>query len=85
MALLKKLTKERRQQMKLNIPAIKELINVKYRGNQSFFADEIDIAVSYLNQILNGRRNDNSSRVCNNIIVYCEKNNMDYKKYIFLD
>lgn len=70
--------------MKLNIPAIKEFIDKKYRGNQSFFADEIDVDRAYLNQILNGKKKDSSSKVCNNLIVYCEKNNIDYKLFIFL-
>ena len=70
--------------MQLNIPAIKKLIDEKYRGNQAFFADEIGTSRTYLNLILNGRRNPNSSKACAHIITYCEKNNMNYKDLIIL-
>ena len=70
--------------MKLNIPAIIDFIDEKYRGNKSFFADEINIDRAYLTQILNKKKKDNSSKVCNNIIAYCERNNINYKRFIFL-
>lgn len=71
--------------MKVNIQALQELIEKKYRGNQSFFAEEAKIDRSYLNQLLNGKINNNSPKICNSIIDYCEKNKLNYKIYIFLN
>ena len=71
--------------MKINIQKLQELIKEKYRGNQTFFAEDANIDRSYLNQLLNGKITNNSPKVCNAIINYCEKNNLDYKEYIFLN
>lgn len=69
--------------MKLNILEIQKLINENFKGNISFFADELDISREYLSAILNNRKSSNSSRVCNAIIEFCIKNNIDYKRFIF--
>lgn len=71
--------------MKINVGKIEELINSKFRGNLSFFAETIGIDRSYLYQILHKQKNKNSPKVCNAIIKYCEKNNLKYEDYIFLD
>ena len=71
--------------MRVNIPNLNKLIKEKFRGNRTFFAETIEINRSYLNQILNNKIENNSSKICNAIIKYCEKNNLDYKEYIFLD
>lgn len=71
--------------MRVNIPNLTNLIKEKYRGNQSFFAEEAEIDRCYLNQILNGKVQNNSPKICNKIIRYCEKNNLNYTDYIFLD
>lgn len=71
--------------MRINIPSLIKLIDEKYRGNQTYFAEEAKIDRSYLNQILNGKVSNNSSKICNKIIRYCERNNLNYKDYIFLE
>lgn len=71
--------------MRVNISNLNKLIEEKFRGNQTFFAETIDIDRSYLNQVLNNKVDNNSSKICNAIIRYCEKNNLNYKKYISLD
>ena len=71
--------------MRINIQKMQELIKKKYRGNQTFFAEEADIDRSYLNQLLNGKITDNSPKICNAMISYCIKNKLDYKDYIFLN
>ena len=71
--------------MKVNIQALQELIEKKYRGNQSFFAEEANIDRSYLNQLLNGKISNDSPKICNSIINYCEKNKLNYKGYIFFN
>lgn len=72
--------------MEVNISAINELIQKEYRGNQSWFASDININVSYLNEIINKRKSAKSNKLCLAIIKWCEKNKVNYKKYIiFLD
>ena len=69
--------------MELNLEAIKEHIKQKYRNNYTWFAEAIEVDESYFNQIINEKKPSNSNKVCNAIIIYCEKNNLNYKDYIF--
>lgn len=72
--------------MEVNINKIKELIQKEYRDNQTWFADDIGINNSYLNEILNNRKSPKSNKLCLAIIKYCENRKKDYKQYIiFLD
>ncbi len=71
--------------MKINKPAIYELIKYKFRNNQKWFAEELKIDNTYFNAILRGRKSDESNKVCNAIIKYCLKNNLNVKKFIFLE
>lgn len=70
--------------MELNICAIKQLISEKFRNNKSFFADEIGVDSGYLTRALNGNGKEDSPKLCNAIIKYCEINNLNYRDYIFL-
>lgn len=69
--------------MYLNIEGILRLIKEKFRNNKTFFADEIGINRGYLSTVLNGNGKEDSPKLCNAIIKYCEKNNLDCEKYIF--
>lgn len=71
--------------MKINIVALKKLILEKFRNNQSWFADEIGVNVSFLNEIINGRKGADSNKLCTAIILFCENNNLNFRDYIFLD
>lgn len=71
--------------MELNIVALKKLILERFRNNQSWFADEIGVNVSFLNEILNGRKGADSNKLCIAIILFCENNNLNFRDYIFLD
>lgn len=72
--------------MEAKIEAISKLIGDRYRGNQSWFASDIGINISYLNEIINKRKSAKSNKLCTAIIKWCVKHNEDYKKYIiFLD
>lgn len=70
--------------MRVNILNLSKFIKKKYRGNQSFFAKEAEIDRSYFNLLMNGKIDNSSPKICNGIIRYCEKNNLNYKDYIFL-
>ena len=86
MALLKKLTKHERRKfiLKINVLAVQELINEQFRGNQTWFAEEINVAPAYVSRILNNKVDGNSDKMCNGIIKYCELHNLDFRKYIIL-
>lgn len=71
--------------MKVNVINLNRLIEEKFRGNQTFFAETAKIDRSYLNQILNNRVSNNSPKVCNAIIKFCENNNLNYKDFIILE
>ncbi len=71
--------------MKVNVINLNRLIEEKFRGNQTFFAETSKIDRSYLNQILNNRVSNNSPKVCNAIIKFCENNNLNYKDFIILE
>lgn len=69
--------------MRVNIANLAKFIDKRYRGNQSFFAEEAEIDRSYFNQLMNGKINNSSPKICNKLIKYCEKNNLNYKDFIF--
>lgn len=70
--------------MKLNIEKVNQLIAEDFRNNKSFFADEIGVDRAYLSTILNGNGKEDSPKVCNAIVNFCNNNSLDFKKYIFL-
>lgn len=68
--------------MEAKIVPIKNLIREKFHDNNSYFAKEIGMGREYVSAILNGRTPADSPKLCNAIIAYCEKNNLDYKEYV---
>lgn len=70
--------------MEVNIKAVKQLISEKFDNKLTCFVSEIKTDYSYTNQILNGRKSAKSKKICDAIIEYCKKNNLDYMKYIII-
>lgn len=83
--IVKKINKKGGKKMIANIEAIKELIKERFRGNITWFAEEIGMDATYVSTILNNPDKRKSDRFCNLVIKYCELNNLDFKNYIFLD
>jgi hypothetical protein len=71
--------------MEAKIEELRQLIQEEYRGNQSWFAEDIGINASYLSEIINKRKSAKSNKLCLAIIKWCEKKKRDYKRYIFLN
>ena len=69
--------------MEVNIEKVKELINEKFRGNQTFFAETLGIDRHYLNQILLKKQKASSPKLCRAIIQYCLNNKLKKEDYIF--
>ena len=70
--------------MELNIREIKKLIKEYFRGNISWFAEEIGCSRAWVSEALNGGNNNKSSKICKGVIKFCNNNGLDYKNYIFL-
>ena len=71
--------------MKINIEALKELLRDKFDGNQTVFAETMGLERTHVNKVFKNNGKGAGTIFCGAIIKYCESNNMDYKKYIFLD
>lgn len=70
----------------INTDKIKELINRKYRGNISWFADDLNINSSYLSTLLNKNQKIRSDKLTVSIILYCKNNKLNYQDFlIFLN
>lgn len=67
----------------INIEAVQQLIDEKFRGNVSWFAEEIGVDRSYVLALLKHEGNVNKSKkIIVNLMAYCKKNNLDFEKYI---
>lgn len=69
---------------RINVDEVNRLIEEKFRGNKTWFAEEIGVDASYVNQVLNKKAIDHSPKILNGFMKYCEHNNIDIKPYIFL-
>lgn len=69
--------------MKINIEEVKKLIYERFGNKLTNFVAELGVDYSYMNLIINGHRDPDSKKVCDRIVEYCKKNNLDYSKYIF--
>lgn len=70
--------------MKVNIESLQKLIEEKFDNNKTKFAETIGISREYISKVLNEKENNDSAKLCNAIILFCESNNLNYKDYIFL-
>lgn len=68
--------------MEINVRAVQELINERFRGNVSWFAEEIEVDKTYVAALLNHKREANSNKIIVGIIAYCKKNNLNHEKYV---
>jgi hypothetical protein len=82
---VKKINKRRVMKLRVNIEAVLQLIEERFRNNKSFFAETIGVDPSYLNSVLNKKAIDHSPKICNGIVRYCKQNNLNETDYIFLE
>lgn len=68
--------------MRINQETVKRLIKEKFRNNQTWFAEEININPHYFNQIMLGNKKNSSPKACRGIIEYCKKNKLDISEFI---
>lgn len=85
---VKKINKKEKRcrfNMRVNIEEVKKLISERFRNNISWFAEAIGMDATYVSTILNNPKRSTSDKFCNLLIKYCELNNLDFRKYIFLE
>lgn len=70
--------------MKLNILAVKRLIDEETKGNYRQFAKLIGVDSAHLYRAIKQNRSG-GAKIMGALIKYCEHNNCDYREYIFLE
>lgn len=68
-----------------NINALSELLKTRFDDNQSKMARALNVERTHLNKVFKNNGKGAGAIICGAIIKYCDENNLDYKKYIFLD
>ncbi|WP_027340201.1 helix-turn-helix domain-containing protein [Halonatronum saccharophilum] len=62
---------------------IDKLFKEKFNSNVTQFADSIGVSRTTVSQIINRKQLPKDKFFCQ-LINYCEKNNLDFREYIFL-
>lgn len=70
--------------MEVNIEALEKLLDNKFNGNQTAFAEATGLERTHVNKVFKNKGKGAGALFCGAIIKYCEKNNLDYREYIFL-
>ncbi|HHU90224.1 MAG TPA: XRE family transcriptional regulator [Clostridiaceae bacterium] len=68
---------------RLNREKIKELMDIRYKGNYNKFSRELGIDPAHLYRFLNTGIGG-GKKIIFSLMDYCEKNKLDYKKFIEL-
>lgn len=70
--------------MEINVEAIIELLQNRFEGNQAKMARVLGFSRYQLNTILNNNGKCAGKKIIGSIIKYCDTNELDFHKYIFL-
>ena len=70
--------------MEIKIEILQKFINENFRGNISWFSEEIGVDNTYVSTIMNNNKKTNSNKIILGIIKYCELHNKNFRDYIFL-
>lgn len=68
-----------------NIKALLELLKTHFNNNQSEMARAFKVERTHLNKMFKCNGKGAGAVICGAIIKYCNDNNLDYTKYIFLN
>ena len=66
------------------IKALLILLKEKFDNNQSEMARALNVERTHLNKMFKCNGKGAGATICGAIIKYCNENNLDYTKYIFL-
>lgn len=70
--------------MEINIEELKKLLNERFNGNQTFFAETMGLERTHVNKVFKNNGKGAGAIFCGAIMKYCNANNLDYQEYIFL-
>lgn len=70
--------------MRANVPAITKLIEDNFDGSKKKFAEAIGVERSFVSTVIHGNGKGAGAKFFGGVMRYCEKEGMDFKKYIFL-
>lgn len=70
--------------MEINIEALKQLLQDRFEGNQAKMSRVLGINRYQLNTIFNNNGKCAGKKIIGSIIKYCDTNELDFHKYIFL-
>jgi len=70
--------------MKLNIVAVKKLIDEQTKGNYRQFAKLIGVDPAHLYRAIK-QNQSGGAKIIGALIKYCKNCNLDFQKYIFLE
>lgn len=71
--------------MEVNMEELEKLLEEKFNGNQTAFAEATGLERTHVNKVFKNKGKGAGAIFCGAIIKYCNNNNLDYQKYIFLD
>ncbi len=71
--------------MEINIKALKKLLEDKFQGNQTLFAEATGLERTHVNKVFKNNGKGAGAIFCGAIIKYCNENQLDYQNYIFLN
>ena len=70
--------------MEVNIEALEKLMIERFQGNQTAFAEATGLERTHVNKVFKNKGKGAGAMFCGAIIKFCNDNNLDYQKYIFL-
>ena len=70
--------------MEINMEAIKQLLEDRFDGNQAKMARVLKINRYQLNTIINNNGKKAGKKIITAILKYCDTNELDFHKFIFL-
>ncbi len=71
--------------MKVNIETLQQLLDEKFKGNQTAFAETMGLERTHVNKVFKNKGKGAGSMFCGAIIKYCNNNKLNYQEYIFLN
>lgn len=71
--------------MEVNIRELEKLLNEKFNGNQTVFAQTMGLERTHVNKVFKNKGKGAGAIFCGAVMKYCNKNNLNYQNYIFLD
>ncbi len=70
--------------MEINVEELLQLLKIRFEGNQARMARVLGISRYQLNTVLNNNGKCAGKKIIGSILKYCDTNELDFHRYIFL-